>query len=149
MRSSTTTRPSPISIRLSARPGHVGITTRGRFLPNTNIVHARQRWLFRMVHSPAPLLERMTLVWHHHFATGYSKIAGDLQRERRHAADGGEGLRGSARACAVRSKCFRQGAFGSFRDLLVEVAKDPGDARLARRHFQREGPSRRRISAAN
>ena len=29
----------------------VGVTTRGQFSPNTNIEDARQRWLFRMVHS--------------------------------------------------------------------------------------------------
>src|ERR671919_104743 len=32
-------------------PAYVGITTRGVFSPNTNIEDARQRWLFRMVHS--------------------------------------------------------------------------------------------------
>ena len=62
-------------------PGHVGITTRGQFLPNTNIVDARQRWLVRMVHSPTPLRERMALVWHQHFATAYSKIAGIIPAE--------------------------------------------------------------------
>ena len=44
--------------------------------PNTVITDARQRWLFRMVHSPAPLQEKMALFWHHHFATAYSKISG-------------------------------------------------------------------------
>src|SRR6185295_12517973 len=55
-------------------PGYVGITTRGVFAPNTVINDSRQRWLFRMVHSPAPLQEKMTMFWHHHFATAYSKI---------------------------------------------------------------------------
>src|SRR5690242_9191909 len=57
-------------------PGHVGITTRGQFSPNQVINDSRQRWLFRMVHSPAPLQEKMALFWHHHFATAYLKIAG-------------------------------------------------------------------------
>src|SRR5262245_20672063 len=35
-------------------PGYVNITTTGPFIPNRDIGHARQRWLFRMVHSPAP-----------------------------------------------------------------------------------------------
>src|SRR6187431_1343352 len=57
-------------------PGYVGISVTAPFAPNTNITDARQRWLFRMVHSPAPLQEKMALFWHHHFATAFSKIAG-------------------------------------------------------------------------
>lgn len=105
-------------------PGHVGITTRGQFLPNENITDTRQRWLVRMVHSPAPLQERMALIWHQHFATAYSKIAGIYS-----AADAARmmdakptedvnGMRGQI-------ELFRQFALGNFRDLLVEVAKDP------------------------
>jgi len=56
-------------------PGYVGITAPGGFAPTTNIAHARQRWLFRMVHSPAPLQEKLALFWHNHFATAYSKIS--------------------------------------------------------------------------
>src|SRR5262245_35765728 len=58
------------------KPGYMGVTARGEFLPNANITDARQRWLFRMVHSQRPLVEKMTLFWHNHFATAYSKIAG-------------------------------------------------------------------------
>ena len=36
-------------------PGYLGITVTAAFSPNTVINDARQRWLFRMVHSPAPL----------------------------------------------------------------------------------------------
>ena len=61
-------------------PGYVGITTRGQFSPTSEINDARQRWLFRMVHSPAPLQEKMALFWHNHFATAYSKIAGIVRR---------------------------------------------------------------------
>ena len=67
-------RCEPMSMPSIGKIGALG--TSGGFAPNTNITHARQRWLFRMVHSPAPLLERMALLWHHHFATGYNKIAG-------------------------------------------------------------------------
>ncbi len=31
-------------------------------------------WLFRMLHSPDPLAERLTLLWHNHFATGFAKV---------------------------------------------------------------------------
>src|SRR5215212_6937565 len=56
---------------------YVSVTTRnGAFSPATNIEDARQRWLFRMVHSRRPLQEKMALFWHNHFATAYSKVAG-------------------------------------------------------------------------
>ena len=64
---------------LIGKPGYIGMTiSGGAFSPQSNINHARQRWLFRMVHSDRPLQEKMTLFWHNHFATGYTKIAGAL-----------------------------------------------------------------------
>ena len=58
-------------------PAYVVVTFNvGGFQPNTNIEDARQRWLFRMVHSQRPLQEKMALFWHNHFATAYIKIAG-------------------------------------------------------------------------
>ena len=36
-------------------PGYVGITSRTGFAPDRDINDARQRWLFRAVHAPAPL----------------------------------------------------------------------------------------------
>lgn len=105
-------------------PGHVGITTRGQFSPNTVIADTRQRWLVRMVHSPTPLNERMALIWHHHFATAYSKINGtfgSMYAARMMDAKPSEdpaGVRGQV-------ELFRQYALGNFRELLVEVAKDP------------------------
>ena len=57
------------------KAGYVGTTSRGAFSPNTVADDARQRWLFRMVHSDRPLQEKMTLFWHNYFATGFSKVA--------------------------------------------------------------------------
>src|SRR5689334_4153765 len=59
------------------RPGFVGVTGRSGngFQPATNVLDARQRWLFRMVHTKRPLQEKMVLFWHNHFATGYTKVA--------------------------------------------------------------------------
>ena len=37
------------------QPGYVGTTSNGPFSPDTVINDARQRWLFRMVHSSRPL----------------------------------------------------------------------------------------------
>jgi uncharacterized protein (DUF1800 family) len=120
---------------------YVGITTRGQFSPNTNIEDARQRWLFRMVHSARPLQEKMALFWHNHFATAYSKLAGTvqaIQATKMMALKAGElpGPQGQL-------ELFRQRALGSFRELLVEVAKDPAmlvwlDGRLNTRQRPQE-----------
>jgi uncharacterized protein (DUF1800 family) len=106
------------------QPGYVGMTSRGEFSPRTNIVDARQRWLFRMVHSNRPLQEKMTLFWHNHFATGYTKIAGALgapEATRYMAAKPSEdpaGVRGQI-------EMLRDNALGNFRDMLIAIAKDP------------------------
>ena len=106
------------------KSGFMGITASGPFVPNTNIAHARQRWLFRMVHSPAPLLERMTLLWHHHFATGYNKIAGAFG-----SSDGARLMDAKPTTDPVgqtgQIEMLRRGAFGSFRTLLLNIAQDP------------------------
>ena len=106
-------------------PGFMGITASGGFAPNTNIAHARQRWLFRMVHSPAPLLERLTLLWHHHFATGYNKVAAAFGS----AADGARLMDAKPSEDPARQMgqidMLRRGAFGSFRSLLLNIAQDP------------------------
>jgi uncharacterized protein (DUF1800 family) len=122
--------------------GYVGVTVGERFTPNTNIDQARQRWLFRMLHSPAPLQERMALLWHQHFATAYTKIAGEYNptdATRLMAAKPSEdpaGQRGQI-------ELFRQYSLDRFETLLVEVAKDPAmlvwlDGRLNRKGTPQE-----------
>jgi uncharacterized protein (DUF1800 family) len=105
-------------------PGYVGITTRGQFAPNTVINDTRQRWLVRMVHSPAPLRERMALIWHHHFATAYSKINGiygsTIAARMMDAKPAGD-----PNGALGQIELFRRHALGNFRELLVEAAKDP------------------------
>jgi uncharacterized protein (DUF1800 family) len=106
------------------KPGYVGTTSQGVFSPNTVINDARQRWLFRMLHSPRPLEEKMTLFWHNHFATGYSKVAGVVGPEngtRLMAAKASE----DPSQQKGQMELLRERALGSFRDLLVAVAKDP------------------------
>ena len=109
------------------RPGYVGVTGRSGngFQPATNILDARQRWLFRMVHSKRPLQEKMALFWHNHFATAYTKVNGEIGDSaiatRMFSAkpdEDGSRTRGQI-------ELFRQYALGNFRDLLIEVAKDP------------------------
>jgi len=104
--------------------GYAGVTTRGGPLaPQSSIVDARQRWLFRMVHSDRPLQEKMTLFWHNHFATAYTKVAGTLgatEGARYMAAKASEdpgGVRGQL-------EMLRDNALGNFKDILVNIAKD-------------------------
>lgn len=107
-----------------SQPGYVGVTARGQFLPDTNITDARQRWLFRLVHTERPLQEKMALYWHHHFATAYSKIAGaygGTEASRMMAAVPSEDPGGTK----GHLELLREHALGNFRDLLVAVAKDP------------------------
>jgi uncharacterized protein (DUF1800 family) len=103
---------------------YVGVTTRGQFSPDTVIGDARQRWLFRMVHTRRPLQEKMALFWHNHFATAYSKVAGAFG-----AIHGTKMMDAKAQsfggAFRGQVQLFRDMATGNFRDLLVEVAKDP------------------------
>jgi uncharacterized protein (DUF1800 family) len=68
-------------------------------------VQARAWWLYRMLYTPHPLREKLTLFWHNHFATSNNKVnnAGFMLRQ--------YGL-------------MYQYALGSFRDLLQEMSKD-------------------------
>jgi len=120
---------------------YAAITRGAGFSPNLNIEHARQRWLFRMVHTQRPLQEKMALFWHNHFATAYSKIAGIV--------GGGQATRmmalktGDLPGPQGQIELFRSMALGSFRDLLIEVAKDPAmlvwlDGRLNTRQRPQE-----------
>jgi uncharacterized protein (DUF1800 family) len=105
-------------------PGYVGVTANGAFTPSLVIDHARQRWLFRLVHSPAPLQEKMALVWHQHFATAFSKISGILgatDATRTMAAKPAD----DPGAAKGQLEMFRSIGLGKFRDLLIAVAKDP------------------------
>lgn len=103
--------------------GYASMTVRGAFSPTTVIADARQRWLFRMIHTNRPLQEKMTLFWHHHFATAYTKLAGQLgttEATRYLTATPSEdpgGVRGQL-------EMLRDLALGNFRTLLVHVAQD-------------------------
>ena len=63
-------------------------------------------WLYRMLTTSNPLEEKLALFWHGLFATGYAKL-------------------NQARALLNQIDMFRHYGFGSFRDLLVELSRDP------------------------
>ena len=63
-------------------------------------------WVWRMVNTDAPLQEKMTVFWHQIFATGVSKV--DHYDEITDMVD-----------------MFREKGMGRFRELLLDVAKNP------------------------
>ncbi len=117
------TQPADVDSKIN-NPAYVGVTTRGQFSPDTVINDTRQRWLFRMIHSQRPLEEKMALFWHNHFATAYSKINGALG-----SVQGAKLMDASPanfnNTARGQIQLFRDFATGNFRDLLIEVAKDP------------------------
>ncbi len=63
-------------------------------------------WIYQMITTSHPLEEKLALFWHSLFATGYSKL-------------------NQARALLNQIDMFKRVGFGSFRDVLVELSKDP------------------------
>ena len=63
-------------------------------------------WIYRMINTKRPLEEKLTLFWHQLFATGSSKLDNPPEMTRQIAM-------------------LRKYGLGSFRDLLVELAKSP------------------------
>ena len=63
-------------------------------------------WVYRMINTERPLEEKMALFWHQLFATGNSKVDNPPELTR-------------------QIKMFREYGLGSFKDLLVELAKNP------------------------
>ncbi|MBV9122141.1 MAG: DUF1800 domain-containing protein [Planctomycetes bacterium] len=63
-------------------------------------------WLYRMINTPYPLQERLTLFWHNHFATSIAKVhlPGLMQKQ---------------------NELLRKYALGHFRPLLLEISRDP------------------------
>jgi hypothetical protein len=137
------------------QPGYAAVTPSAGamepFSPSTSINDARQRWLFRMVHTRRPLQEKMALFWHQHFATAHSKIAN---------AVGGVGATQMVSATRAEHpgglwsqlQLFRDYALPNFRDLLFEVAKDPAmlywlDGRLNTRARPQENFARKRSAS--
>ena len=63
-------------------------------------------WVYRMINTRRPLEEKMALFWHQLFATGNSKVDNPPE-------------------LTQQIGMFREHGMGSFRDLLVELAKNP------------------------
>ncbi len=63
-------------------------------------------WLKRMIETPRPLEEKLTLFWHGHFATSYRTIENSYHM-------------------FLQNQTFRKNAVGNFADLLFGIIRDP------------------------
>jgi uncharacterized protein (DUF1800 family) len=63
-------------------------------------------WVYEMLHTAHPLLERMTLFWHGHFATSADKVT-------------------DAALMLEQNRLLRRYAIGDFRPLVQEISRDP------------------------
>jgi uncharacterized protein (DUF1800 family) len=67
---------------------------------------AQVGWVYRMINTKRPLEEKMTLFWHGLFATGFNKCD-------------------DPRVITKQIRMFRRHGLGNFRELLVELSRDP------------------------
>jgi uncharacterized protein (DUF1800 family) len=74
-------------------------------MDSADIVDLRAWWANRMLYSANPLVEKLSLFWHSHFATSNAKVR-------------------SVRQMEAQNALFRRYALGSFRALLQAVARD-------------------------
>jgi uncharacterized protein (DUF1800 family) len=77
-----------------------------RMMEGDEIVDLRRWWLDRMLNGAAPLLEKMTLFWHGHFATSIQKVR-------------------DAYWMWLQNDMIRRNALGNFGALVKKISRDP------------------------
>jgi hypothetical protein len=77
-----------------------------RMMEGEQILDLRRWWLERMMHGTAPLLEKMTLFWHGHFATSMQKVK-------------------DAYWMWLQNDTLRRNALGNFAALTKKISRDP------------------------
>ena len=76
-------------------------------------------WLKRMITTPRPLEEKMTLFWHGHFATGYRTIENSYDMFQ-------------------QNQFFRRNATGNFAELVYGIIRDPAMLRYLNNNQNRK-----------
>ena len=79
----------------------------------------RKWWIERMIETPRPLEEKMTLFWHGHFATGYRAIEDSWHM-------------------LQQNRMFRDHATGNFGNLLFGLIRDPAMLRYLNNNQNRK-----------
>jgi uncharacterized protein (DUF1800 family) len=77
-----------------------------RMMEEQQIIDLRRWWLERMMNGPAPLLEKMTLFWHGHFATSIQKVK-------------------DVYWMWLQNDTLRRNALGNFAALTKQMSRDP------------------------
>jgi uncharacterized protein (DUF1800 family) len=77
-----------------------------RMMEGEEILDLRRWWLDRMMNGPTPLIEKMTLFWHGHFATSVQKVQDGYWMW-------------------LQNDTLRRNALGNFRALVEKVSRDP------------------------
>ena len=99
-----------------------------RMTEGENLLDLRRWWLDRMMNGPAPLLEKMTLFWHGHFATSAQKVA-------------------DAYWMWLQNDTLRGSALGNFATLVKKISRDPAmmiylDLQQSRKEYPNENWAR-------
>ena len=77
-----------------------------RYISGDSLRNSSAKWVYRMVSTKRPLEEKMTLFWHHIFATGFVKA-------------------NHARSAVSQIATFRRVGLSDLRTILIELSKDP------------------------
>ena len=77
-----------------------------RYISGESLPNSSARWVYRMVSTKRPLEEKMTLFWHHLFATGFVKA-------------------NHGRSAVSQIDMFRRVGLSDLRTILIELSKDP------------------------
>ena len=77
-----------------------------KLAPSADLTGLQAIWLYRMIFTPHPLRERMTLFWHGHFATSIAKVQSPALMQR-------------------QNNLLRAQALGDFCGLLRSIGRDP------------------------
>jgi uncharacterized protein (DUF1800 family) len=77
-------------------------------------------WVTRMIETPRPLEEKMTLFWHGHFATSYRTIENSMHM-------------------VMQNAMFRKNAVGNFGELLFNIIRDPAILKYLNNDTSRKG----------
>lgn len=93
---------------LFGRRQHASLLTRGvdKLMALEEIEQLQAWWMSLILRDRAPLVERVALMWHDHFATSHDKVR-------------------DVRLMHGQVQLFREQGLGDFRELLHAVGKDP------------------------
>ena len=78
----------------------------GGILDFGDVQDVRAWWVYRMIHSRRPLVEKIAFFWHGHFATAINKV-------------------GNPWLMYQQNQLFREKGLGQFEELLLRVSRDP------------------------